>query len=48
MIITGCNETLDRDSIQKSFSEDKELNRTFQSMRNTLRNDLKDIKEIKW
>lgn len=48
MIITGCNETSGRKQECKSYSESSELNRTFVNMRNNLRKDLKDIKNIKW
>lgn len=48
MIITGCNETSGRDQECNSNSENSELNRTFVNMRNNLRDDLKDIKNIKW
>ncbi len=48
MIITGCNKTSGRDQECKSYSENSELNRTFVNMRNNLREDLKDIKNIKW
>ncbi len=48
MIITGCNETSGKDKECKSYSETSELNRTFVNMRNNLREDLKDIKNIQW
>ncbi len=47
MIITGCNETSEK-SPKGSSSETSELNRTFISMRNNLREDLKGIQCIKW
>ncbi len=48
MIITGSNETTEMEQDSKSFSESSELNRTFVNMRNNLREDLKDIKNIQW
>lgn len=48
MIITGNNEISDKDQRNKSYSEASELNRTFISMRNNLREDLKGIHDIKW
>lgn len=48
MIITGKDEDTDKDQRSKSYSELSELNRTFISMRNNLREDLKGIRDIKW
>ena len=48
MIITGNDEISDKDQGSKSYSETSELNRTFVSMRNNLREDLKGIHDIKW
>ena len=48
MIITGKDEVTDKDQRSKSYSEPSELNRTFISMRNNLREDLKGIHDIKW
>lgn len=48
MIITGSNETKEREQDTKSYFESSELNRTFVNMRNNLREDLKDIKNIQW
>ena len=48
MIITGSNETTKREQEIKSYAESGEMNRTFVNMRNNLREDLKDIKNIKW
>lgn len=48
MIITGSNETSERDQERRSYSDNSDLNRTFVSMRNNLREDLKDIKNIQW
>ena len=48
MIITGNDEISDKDLRNKSYSETSELNRTFISMRNNLREDLKGIHDIKW
>lgn len=48
MIITGSNDNKEREQDYNSISESSELNRTFVSMRNNLREDLKDIKNIQW
>lgn len=48
MIITGNDEISDKDQRSKSYSETSELNRTFISMRNNLREDLKGIQNIQW
>ena len=48
MIITGSNESLEKDQECRSYSDINELNRTFVSMRNNLREDLKGIHDIKW
>ena len=48
MIITENKESSDKNQISKSYTETSELNRTFISMRNNLREDLKDIKNIRW
>lgn len=48
MIITGNDVISDKDQRSKSYSETSELNRTFISMRNNLREDLKGIHDIKW
>jgi hypothetical protein len=48
MIITGCNEETEKDLECRSYSDNSDLNRTFVSMRNNLRDDLKEIKNIQW
>lgn len=48
MIITGSNKISLKEPECKSYFESSELNRTFVNMRNNLRDDLKDIKNIKW
>lgn len=48
MIITGSNETSERDQKYRFYSDKSDLNRTFVSMRNNLREDLKDIQNIQW
>lgn len=48
MIITGSNVSLEKDQEHRSYSDINELNRTFVSMRNNLREDLKGIHDIKW
>ena len=45
MIITGNDEVSDKDQRNKSYSETSELNRTFISMRNNLRESLSDLHE---
>ena len=48
MIITGSNETTEKDQEGRSYSDNSDLNRTFVSMRNNLREDLKGIQDIHW
>lgn len=48
MIITGNNESLEKDQESRSYSDNSDLNRTFVSMLNNLREDLKDIQSIQW
>lgn len=48
MIITDSNETKEREQDSASYFKSSELNRTFVNMRNNLREDLKDIKNIQW
>lgn len=48
MIITGSNETSEKDQENRPYSDNSDLNRTFVSMRNNLREDLKDIQNIQW
>jgi len=48
MIITGSNEISEKDRERKSSPEKNEMSRTFICMRNSLREDLKDIKNIQW
>ena len=47
MVITSSNDAL-KDQDYRSYSENNELNRTFVSMRNNLREDLKGIHDIEW
>lgn len=48
MIITGSNEKTEKGQECRSTSDISDLNRTFLSMRNNLREDLKDIQNIQW
>lgn len=48
MIITGCNKKAEKDLDCRSCSGNSDLNRTFVSMRNNLREDLKEIMKIEW
>ena len=48
MIIIGSNEKTEKDQECRSYSDNSDLNRTFVSMRNNLREDLKEIKNIQW
>lgn len=47
MIISGWDEELEHRQ-EFSSNSDNDLNRIFVSMRNTLREDIKDIQKIVW